>query len=399
MANIDEQKIKEILTRGVEEVIVREDLEKQMLSGKRIRLYYGIDPTGADLHLGHSVVLWKLRDFQELGHEVILLIGDFTARIGDPSGRDATRKPLTEKEVKENMKDYKKQAGKILDFSKVKIKYNSQWLSKLNFADILKLSANFTVQQMMQRDMFQRRINEGLPISLQEFMYPLMQGYDSVAMDVDLEIAGNDQMFNMLAGRTLQKIYNNKDKNVLTTKLLLGTDGRKMSKTFGNTIAICDEPDNMYGKVMSMKDELIDDYFEIVTRLSREEIETIKESSENPRDIKAKLALEIVKMYHGEKSAEHAEEEFNRIHRNKQLPSEVEIFESDKREYPVLDLLYDAKLVPSKSEAKRVILGGGSTIIIGEKEEPITDWKAVINLQDEMVLRVGKRKFVKIRLK
>ena len=236
MAKINEQKIKEILNRGVEDVIVKDDLKKKLLSGEKIRLYFGVDPTGAVLHLGHAVNLWKLRDFQDLGHEVILLIGDFTARIGDPSGKDTARKPLTEKEVKENFKSYKKQASKILDFTKVKIKYNSTWLSKLKFAEILKLATNFTVQQMLQRDMFDRRMKENLPISLQEFLYPLMQGYDSVVMDVDLEIAGNDQTFNALAGRHLQKVYNNKNKDVLTCKLLLGTDGRKMSKTFDNFI-------------------------------------------------------------------------------------------------------------------------------------------------------------------
>ena len=205
---MNQDKIKEVLTRGVEEVIVRENLEKELLSGKKLRIYYGIDPTGSKIHLGHAVVLRKLKEFCDLGHEVILLIGDFTAMIGDPTDRDAARVPLTIKQIKENMKDYKNQASKILDFKKVKIKYNSQWLSKLNFEKILELSSHFTVQQMLHREMFQRRIKEDKPISLQEFMYPLMQGYDSVVMDVDLEIAGNDQLFNALAGRDLQKIYN-----------------------------------------------------------------------------------------------------------------------------------------------------------------------------------------------
>jgi tyrosyl-tRNA synthetase len=399
MAKIDEQKIKEILTRGIEEVIVKEDLEKKLLSGKRMRLYYGVDPTGADLHLGHAVILWKLKDFQDLGHEVIFLIGDFTARIGDPSGKDATRKPLTEKEVKENFKNYKKQASKILDFSKVKIKYNSAWLSKLKFADILKLSSNFTVQQMLQREMFDRRLKENMPISLQEFMYPLMQGYDSVAMDVDLEVAGTDQMFNMLAGRTLQKIYNNKDKDILTTKLLLGLDGRKMSKTYGNFVAIEDNPADMFGKLMSMKDELIDDYFEIAARLSAGEISEIKKSSDNPRDIKARLAKEIVKMYHGEKNAEMAEEEFNKVHRDRELPSDMPVFETDKKIYFVLDLLFDAKLASSKNEAKRLVEGGGVEVQIGDKKERITDWKKEVNLEEGMIIKVGSRKFVRIALK
>lgn len=395
MAKIDEQKINEILTRGVEEIIVRENLKKKLLSGKKLRIYFGVDPTGFDLHLGHAVVLWKLRDFQELGHEVILLIGDFTARIGDPSGKDSARKPLTEKEVRANMKDYKKQASKILDFSRVKLKYNSQWLSKLKFAEILKLASQFTVQQMIQRDMFQRRINENLPISVQEFLYPLMQGYDSVAMDVDLEIAGNDQMFNMLAGRVLQKIYNNKDKDILTTKLLLGIDGRKMSKTYKNFVAMADKPNDMFGKIMSMKDELIDDYFELATRLSIEEISKIKKLSDNPRDIKAKLAKEIVKMYHGEQASEKAEEEFNKIFRDKEMPSDMPVFQTDKNEYPILDLLCDTKLAQSKSESKRLIMGGA--VEINNKIQ--REWKAIIKIDNEMTIRAGKRRFVKIKKK
>jgi len=395
MIDTNSQKIEEILSRGVEDVIVKEDLKKKLLSGKRIRLYYGVDPTGSVLHLGHAVNLWKLRDFQDLGHEVILLIGDFTARIGDPTGKDAARKPLSEKEVKENFKSYKRQASKILDFTKVKIKYNSDWLSKLKFADILKLSSNFTVQQMIQRDMFQRRLKDNLPISLQEFMYPLMQGYDSVVLDVDLEIAGNDQTFNALAGRTLQKIYNNKDKDVLTCKLLLGTDGRKMSKTFNNFIAIEDNPIDMYGKVMSIKDELIDQYFELATRISKEEISQAK-ILVNPRDQKAKLAKAIVKLYYGETEAENAEQEFNKVHKNKELPTDIEIFRTDKKIYPVMDLLCDTKLASSKKEAKRLVEGGGIVVIINDKEEKITDWKKEIAVIDEMIIRRGNRNFIKI---
>jgi len=399
MTDTNPKKIEEILTRGVEEAIVRDELKKKLSSGKRIRLYFGVDPTGSLLHLGHAVNLWKLRDFQDLGHEVILLIGDFTARIGDPSGKDAARKPLSEKEVKENFKNYKKQASKILDFSKVKIKYNSTWLSKLKFEDILKLASQFTVQQMLVRDMFDRRMKENLPISLQEFLYPLMQGYDSVAMDVDLELAGNDQTFNALAGRTLQKIYNGKDKDVLTCKLLLGTDGRKMSKTYNNFVAIDDEPNDMFGKIMSMKDELIDDYFELATRLSKEEISQVKNSSGNPRDIKAKLAKEIVKMYHGEKKAEIAEEEFNKVFRNKELPSDMPEFETDKNNYAVLDLLCDSKLVASKNEAKRLVEQNAVEIINGEVKTKITDWKTMVGLENGMIIKVGSRRFVKIILK
>ncbi|OGZ84689.1 MAG: tyrosine--tRNA ligase [Candidatus Staskawiczbacteria bacterium RIFOXYD1_FULL_39_28] len=395
MIETNPQKIEEILTRGVEEIIVKDDLKKRLLSGKKIKLYFGVDPTGADLHIGHAVQLWKLRDFQELGHDVILLIGDFTARIGDPSGKDALRKPLSEKEVKENFKTYKKQASKILNFSKVKIQYNSSWLSKLKFADILKLASNFTVQQMIQREMFQKRLSANMPISLQEFMYPLMQGYDSVAMDVDLEIGGNDQMFNMLAGRTLQKIYNNKDKSILTTKLLLGSDGRKMSKTYNNFVAIEDAPNDMFGKIMSMSDNLIDEYLELATRLSVEEIKETKKLS-NPRDQKARLAREIVKMYHEEKEAVKAEEEFNKIFRNKELPSDMPIFEVTENNYAILDLMLDAKLAVSKNEAKRLVEQNAVEIIIGDKKQKIIDWKAEVNIEDGMIIKVGNRRFVKI---
>lgn len=398
MVDTNPKKIDEILTRGIEEAIVKEDLRKKLLSGNKIRLYFGIDPTGSILHLGHAVNLWKLRDFQDLGHEVILLIGDFTARIGDPSGKDTARKPLTEKEVKANFKSYKKQASKILDFSKVKIKYNSKWLSKLNFADVVKLASNFTVQQILQREMFDRRIKADMPIFLQEFLYPLMQGYDSVVLDVDLELAGNDQTFNALAGRTLQKIYNNKDKDVLTCKLLLGTDGRKMSKTFANFIAIDEKSSDMFGKVMSIKDELIDMYFELATRLPVEEIAEIKKLG-NPRDIKAKLAKEIVKMYYGEKTAGDAEAEFNKVHRDKELPTDIPVFETDKKNYFVLDLLFNAKLAQSKNEAKRLVEGGGVETIIGDKKERVTDWKKEVVLEDGMIIKVGNRKFVKIKIK
>jgi|SRR3989338_3711073 len=382
---MNQDKIKEVLTRGVEEVIVRENLEKELLSGKKLRIYYGIDPTGSKIHLGHAVVLRKLKEFCDLGHEVILLIGDFTAMIGDPTDRDAARVPLTIKQIKENMKDYKSQASKILDFKKVKIKYNSQWLSKLNFEKILELSSHFTVQQMLHREMFQRRIKEDKPISLQEFMYPLMQGYDSVVMDVDLEIAGNDQLFNALAGRDLQKIYNNKDKNVLVMKLLLGIDGRKMSKTYDNSIYLNDSPSDMFGKVMSIKDELISDYIELCLS-SGKEIENIQ----NPRDQKARLAKEIVKMYHGEKEANKAEEEFNKTFRDKD-PDFIK-FNYPEKEVTILDLLVETNLVPSKSEAKRLVMQK-AVKINGEVE---VDWQKMIEAKRGMKIQVGPRKFLEL---
>src|SRR3989338_5139629 len=397
MVKTDAQTIEEVLSRGVSEVIVKEDLEKKLLSGKKLRIYLGVDPTGFSLHLGHAVVLRKLKEFLDLGHEVILLIGDFTAKIGDPTGKDTTRIPLTDKQIKENFKDYKKQASKVLNFSKVKIKYNSVWLSKLRFEDVLKLVGHFTVQQMLHRDMFDKRVKENAPINQTEFLYPLMQGYDSVAMDVDVEIGGNDQMFNMLAGRTLQKIYHNKDKDILTTKLLLGTDGRKMSKTYDNAIYLTDEPNDMYGKIMSIKDELIGQYFELATNLDEQKITEIL-SMPNPRDQKALLAKEIVTMYHGEKAAIKAAENFDKVFRQHQMPSEIEIFKTDKTTYPILDLLCDTKLAPSKNEAKRLVEGGGVTVRIKNEELRIKNWSEEIAIEDELIIQAGKRKFIKIKV-
>ncbi|MDO8530490.1 MAG: tyrosine--tRNA ligase [bacterium] len=396
MANIDPQKIQEALTRGVEKIIVKDDLEKKLLAGKKLRLYLGVDPTGFSLHLGHAVVLRKLKEFVELGHEVILLIGDFTAKIGDPTGKDAARIPLSDKQIKENFKDYKKQASKILNFSKVKIKYNSAWLSKLRFADILELSSHFTVQQMLHREMFDKRLKENAPINQTEFMYPLMQGYDSVAMDVDLEVGGNDQMFNMLVGRDLQKIYNHKEKDVLTTKLLLGTDGRKMSKTYGNAIYLNDAPEDMFGKIMSIKDELIAEYFDLATELPSQEIAEILKI-QNPRDQKAKLAHEIVKMYHGEALARKAEEEFNNTFRDNK-PAFIE-YTTKEDSYPKLvnDILVNVSGAVSSVNAAKTLITQGAVEIDGSIEK---DWNKTIELKEEgSEIRIGKRTFAKVKLK
>ncbi len=394
MQKSDEQKIGQLLTKGVSEIIVGDDLQKKLLEGKKLRVYLGVDPTGFSLHLGHAVVLRKLKEFVDLGHDVILLIGDFTAKIGDPTGKDAMRIPLTDKQIKENFKDYKKQASKVLNFSKVSIKYNSAWLSKLRFADILKLSSHFTVQQMMHRDMFDKRVKEGAPINQTEFLYPLMQGYDSVAMDVDVEVGGNDQMFNMLCGRDLQKAYNNKDKDILTTKLLLGTDGRKMSKTYDNAIYLTDAPADMFGKIMSIKDELITQYFELCTDFSSDQISEVAKLP-NPRDQKAKLAHEIVKMYHGEKGATEAVENFDKVFRRHEMPEEIPVFETSVGAHSIVRLLCDSGLATSGNDAKRVIEGNGVEI----DNQKITDWKQEISVKDGMVIKFGKRKFVKIKLK
>lgn len=384
----------EVLTRGVTEVIVREELEKKMRTQK-IRLYLGIDPTGARLHLGHAIALRKLRDFQRLGHEVIFLVGSFTAMIGDTSDKDAMRTQLKQEQIQENFKTYKEQAAKILDFTKIQIKYNHEWLEKLKFEDILNLANKFTVQQMIEREMYQKRITEKKPIGLHEFLYPLMQGYDSVAMDVDLEVGGNDQLFNMLAGRTLQRVLKNRDKHVLTVELLEGTDGRKMAKTYNNVINITDTPNEQFGKIMSMKDELILKYFELCTDRTMTEManfETELKKGINPRDMKMRLARDIVTLYHDAKSAENAEKEFIQIFSKKEDPTDVPLQKITAKELKITDLLTQTKLTPSKSEARRLVDGGGVEV----DHERINNPDIMIDLSKERFIRAGKRKFLRV---
>ena len=402
MTDTNSQKIEETLTRGVENIYPSpEDLRKILMSGKKLRIYCGIDPTGK-LHIGHGAVLGKLRQFQELGHEIIVLIGDFTATIGDPTGKSQTRKSLTRKQVLANAKDYKKQILKILDSNKSKVRFlhNEKWSNKLKPIDLLSIASNFTVARLLERDMFQNRIKEGGDIHVHEFLYPILQAYDSVTMDVDMEIGGNDQTFNMLAGRTLMKKMKNKEKFVLTTKLLVDPAGKKMGKTEGNMINLDDNPKEMYGKIMSWPDNLTELGFELCTRVSSDEIKKI--NGQLARDAKARLAKEIVKMYHGEKNAEIAEEEFNKVFRNKELPTDIPVFQISKNNYSILDLLFETKLASSKNEAKRLVEGGGVEIQIGDKTQGvpqrITDWRKEINLEDGMIIKVGNRRFVKIKI-
>ncbi len=393
------EKIQEVLTRGVENIYPNKaSLEKVLKSGKKLRLYHGIDPTGLTLHLGHLVQIIKLKQFQDLGHEVILLIGDFTAQIGDPTNKFAIRKQLTHKQVIKNCKDYKKQIGKILDLKKVEFKYNSKWLGKLSFADILGLSANFTAQQTLARDMFKKRIQAGKNLYLHEFLYPIMQAYDSVYMDVDLEIGGSDQMFNMLAGRTLMKKIKNKEKFVLTTRLLSDSSGNKMGKTEGSIVALNEKPNQMFGKIMSWSDNLIISGLELCTNISMEEIKqiekNIKANKLNPRDVKAKLAREIVSIYYGGKEAEEAEKEFEKIFKDKKNPSDIPTIKLLKKKYNILDLLSEIKLALSKSEAKRLVEQGGVKV----DDKKIDSWKEELEIKNEMIVQVGKRKFVKIKI-
>lgn len=396
----DRQKIQECLTRGVDTIYPSKGkLEEKMLKGERITLYFGIDPTGFDLHIGHSVPLRKLKHFQELGHRVILLIGDFTAMIGDPTGKDKTRKPLTREEILANAKDYKKQAGKIIDFDNkknpIEIKFNSEWLAKMTFADVIKQSSYFTVQQMVQRDMFQRRIKNDQPIALNEFLYPLMQGYDSVAMDVDLEIGGTDQTFNMLAGRTLMSKIKRKEKFVLAVPLLADSQGIKIGKTEGNVIAICAEPNDLYGKIMTLGDDVIVKTFEYCTDVPMEKIHEMEKelkSGKNPKDYKAKLAYEIVKQYHSEDAAKKAEAEFKKIFASKQKPTEIPEKTIDNRQSSIVNVLVELKLAKSKAEAQRLVKMGGVKI----NDEKIIDWKEERTFKNGDIIQVGKRNFIKI---
>lgn len=382
----------ELLTRAISDIVPRKLAEEKLKSGKPLRLYFGIDPTGTKLHLGHSVPLRKMRAFQDAGHHVILLIGSFTAMIGDPTGRDEMRQALTSEDVKHNFKTYLEQAKKILDIKRLEVRYNHEWLEKLSFKDVLGLTGHFTVKQMLQRDMFKKRIKEDAPISVTEFMYPLMVGYDSVVLDVDIELGGNDQLFNMLAGRTLQAAFGKRDKFVLTSKLIEGTDGRKMSKTYNNCVFLDDTPDEMYGRLLSMPDNLIPLYMECCTDISMAEVKkaekSLKDESENPKNLKMRLAREIVTMYHSAEAAEAAEANFENIFKNKGVPEDMPEYKAKKGE-SLIDALLSSGSVTSKGEARRLIEQGG----IKFNDVPVTSIEAKA---EQGIVKVGKRRFLRI---
>lgn len=391
---------KEVLMRGVQEFLPsKELLFKQLSEDKKLRIYTGIDPTGPTLHLGHMIVLKKLRDFQNLGHEVILLMGDFTAMIGDPTDKLAVRKVLTEKEVKNNLKLYKKQAEFFLNFkgnNPAKVLFNSSWLKKLNLKDILDLTSLVTVDQMLKRDMFSRRMEESKPIYMHEFMYPLLQGYDSVSMNVDVEIGGNDQLFNMMMGRDLQKKLNNKEKTSITMKLLADTTGKKMGKTEGNMVSLLDSNTDMFGKIMSWTDDMILNGFELCTNISVIEMNQIKkglsDGGVNPRDAKILLAYEIVKIYHGEKNAEQARQNFINTFSKGELPENIQEIGVPVGT-PLGLILQNEKMVASAGEFKRLVKEGAVNTTEGEE---IMDFNYVIS--KPIVVKVGKRRFLDIKV-
>ncbi len=389
--------IDRILTRAVADVVTREELEKKLRSGKQLRVKLGIDPTGPRIHIGRSVSLHKLRSFQELGHQIVLIIGSFTAMIGDASDKDATRPLLTREVVERNMERYKEQIGLILDLSKVEFRYNSEWFDKLTFADMMtQLMPRFTVAQMTERENFRERLRAGKPVSLQEIMYPIMQAYDSVMIDADIEIGGTDQLFNMMTGRQLQEMYGKPPQSILMNVMINGTDNRKMSTSQGNGIFINEEPRNQYGQVMSTVDEQIIPYFYSITRVPEEEIEAMQaemEAGANPIVFKRKLAHSLVEMYHGTVAAEDAAEYFKRTISEGQRPEEIPEYQLPAGEMALRDLLVSVKLAESKSAAERLISQGGIYV----DDQKATEPKGRIILKDGMVLKRG-RNYARVRL-
>lgn len=391
---MDNNTVDELLERGVEEIFIKEDLKKKLLSGKKLRIKLGIDPTSPFIHLGRAVVLRKLKAFQDLGHQVVLIIGDYTARIGDPSDKLEKRPMLTEKDIKNNLKNYLKQIGLILNMKKVEVKYNSSWFKKMSFLEISELFECFTVQQMSRRRNFKERLEKDSDIFLIEFLYPALQGYDSVKVNADVEIGGYDQLFNLKAGRTVQKRYGKPEQDVMTVSMLDGTDGRKMSSSWGNIIGITDKPDDMFGKVMSIRDDLITKYFLLCTDIPMGKIESyvrdMATGALNPKDLKMILGKELVRMYHGAKHAEQAEKNFISTFSNKETPKDLKETKV-KSGIPLVDVFIENGLVSSKSEFRRLV--DESAIENLSKEERVKDYST---RAENGVYRIGKKRFCKI---
>jgi tyrosyl-tRNA synthetase len=388
----------DLLTRGVDQIIVKEELEAALKSGRKLRIKLGVDPTRPDLHIGHAVVLRKLRALQDMGHTVIFLIGDYTTKIGDPSGKSKTRPMLTDEEIAANAKTYLDQVGLILNVKKAEIRYNSEWLSKLSFGDLLQLASNVSVAQTIEREDFRARLASGQELALHEILYPLMQAYDSVALEADIELGGNDQLFNLMAGRALQKKLGQKPQIVWTCDLLVGLDGvKKMSKSLDNYIGVADAPVDMFGKVMSIPDNLIAPYYKLCTELPLETIDELVKTlaaGANPRDSKASLARDIVRQYHGEAAALKAEEDWNRTFRDKQGPTDeqIEVIKLHGSR-TILDFLTEFKVVTSNSEARRLLVQNGVRI----DGETVTDEST--KLKGGEMVQVGKRRFFKLEAK
>lgn len=391
----------DLIKRNTVEIIPEEELvkklEKSLKENKPLRIKLGCDPSRPDLHIGHGVVLQKLRDFQDLGHKAILIIGDFTAMIGDPSGKNKTRPPLTIDETRINGKTYYEQASKILSNDNLEIRYNSEWLDKMTFSDVIKLASKYTVAQILERDDFEKRMESKTPISLHELLYPLSQAMDSVAIESDVELGGTDQKFNLLVGRAIQEAYGQESQCIVTCELLEGTDGvEKMSKSLNNAICFTDSPKDIFGKTMSIPDSLIFKYYTLGTMLNDTELAEIKKQlsdpATNPRNLKVRLGYELVKKYYDEESAKYAQQEFETIFVKKEIPDDIPEFKIDTKEIKLVTVMKESGTVSSSSEAIRLIKQGG-VYIDGEK---ITDDKFVIKAEKDFILKVGKRKFVKI---
>ena len=375
---------------------MEDELRERLKEGRPLRVYLGVDPSAPDIHLGHTVPIRKLRQFQELGHDVTFLIGNFTGLIGDPSDKDRTRPMLTPEQLMANAKTYTDQAFKILDPQQTRVRYNAEWLSPLSFADVIRLASHFTVAQFLERDNFSKRFGKGDPIYLHEFFYALMQGYDAVAQDTDVQVGGTDQLFNLMAGRTLQRAFGQPPQIAITLPILVGTDGHiRMSKSMGNAIGINEPPEQMYGKCMSIPDEAMVNYFALVTRYTPAEIaavaEKLKQGKSHPRDVKMELAREIVSIFHGETTAQLAEDHFVTVFQQRDLPEDMPIYHLD-RPQNIIDLLVDAGLAKSKSEGRRLVQQGG--VKLGGNA--LSDVETQVEISGATVLQIGRRKFIRL---
>ncbi len=386
------EQIKELLRRGVDEIIDRKHLENNLRSGRKLRVKLGIDPTSPNIHLGRSIPLLKLRDFQQLGHQVVFVIGDFTGMIGDTSDKESERPMLSEEAVRENLKNYVMQAGKIIDIKKAEIYYNSQWLGKLDYLEIGRQADIFSLNEFISRENISRRLEKGKRVSLRELLYPLMQGYDSVAVKADVELGGTDQRFNLLTGRNIQKKYNQEPQDIITNPLIEGLDGRKMSSSFGNTVNLLDKPEDMFGKIMSLRDEFIIRYFILLTRVDMKKINEYEDKLRqniNPRDVKIELASEIVKMYHSEEAARKAREYFIHTFSHKEIPANIPSFKP--KTYDIISVLVESGLASSKTQARQVLAQGGVKL----NGKIVKDSALIISAGS--VLQKGKLKFLKVK--
>ena len=396
MINIDEQ-IK-IISKGVDEIIGLDELKEKLAKKKPLTVKLGLDPSAPDIHLGHTVVLRKLRQLQDLGHNIVIIIGDFTGKIGDPTGKSQARKALTTEQVLENAKTYEEQIFKVLDKEKTDVKFNSEWLSKMNFEDVIRLGSKMTVARMLEREDFKKRYENQMPISIHEFFYPLMQGFDSVELKADIELGGTDQRFNLLMGRMLQKEFGQEPQCTIMMPLLEGLDGiNKMSKSLGNYVGIDEEANVMFEKIMTIPDNLIIKYFELVTDVHPDDVEEIKKSLKegvNPRDIKIQLAREVVELYHGKDAVKGAEERFRLVFQKNEIPNDIKTVEVKKEEFNLSEIIVKNGLVKSKNEFRRLVEQGG----VKANAEKLNNIEQLI-ITDEIVFQIGKKKFIKVIIK